>query len=308
MKKFFNKDGIMIPETIITKQASPEELKSACVLLMNDKVLWKKESEFHDISVCENPVGRFLKYGISYQAGIVNTEFYKGNIPYLNYFLIPYVLRPEAKNILVIGFGSGLLVNQYEKLFDNLESIDIVDIEENILYLAKEFFGFKESEKFNFNLQDALVYLRNNSKKYDIIAVDVAGNEGLDKRFFEKEFYGLIKKSLKDDGIYIFNSCANTDLSLKDTFYGFTVDVFNHYFNNFAVFPGKKSDIVYYKSFFNTDKPLLDIINCIFVGCEKKLTAEDFVLKPEIAEKIKEICPDFEDYLSDLYKIYKARK
>ena len=306
MKNFFNKDGIMIPETIITKDVSPEDTAKASAVTILDKVLWEKDSDFHSISVCENPVGRFLRYGISFQAGIINTELYKGNIPYLNYFLIPYLLKPKAKKILLIGFGSGLLVNQYEKLFDNLVSIDVVDIEENILRLAKEFFGFKESEKFNFNLQDALVYLRNNSKKYDIIAVDVAGNEGLDKRFFEDEYFGFIKKSLKKDGIYIFNSCSNTDMKEKSTFYGYTVDIFKKFFKNFAVYTGKTSDKLYYKIFFDMDKALLDITNCIFISSDKNLYEKNFDIKTDEFEKINGICPNFESYLKDLFKIYNA--
>lgn len=295
----------MIPETLITEEANPEDAIQALFVSGLDKILWQKESDFHSISVCENPVGRFLRYGISFQAGIIKSDLYSGNIPYLNYFLIPYLLKPKAKKILLIGFGSGLLVKQYEKLFENLVQIDVVDIEENVLPLAKKFFNFKESEKFNFNLQDALVCLRNNRKKYDIIAVDVAGNEGLDRRFFEDEYFNLIKKSLKKDGIYIFNSCANTDLKEKNTFFGFTVDIFKRFFGNFAVFGGKTSDKLYYQIFFGQDKPLLDITNCIFIGTDKKLSEKHFLLKPDETEKLNNICPDFESYLKDLHKIYK---
>ena len=305
MKDFFDENGVMIPETLITKEVSPEETAKAYVVSMQDKVLWKKESDFHSVSVCENPVGRFLRYGISFQAGIINSDLYRGNIPYLNYFLIPYLLKPNAKNILLIGFGSGLLVKQYEQLFENLKNIDVVDIEENILFLAKTFFGFNESKKFGFNLQDALVYLRNNIKKYDIIAVDVAGNEGLDKRFFGDEYFELIKKSLKKHGVYIFNSCANTDLKEKNTFFGFTLDIFKRFFKNFAVFEGKNSDKLYYKIFFDTDKPLLNITNCIFIGTDKNLSEKDFEFKKDISAKTEKICPNFENYLKDLHKIYK---
>ena len=307
MKDFFDKNGIMIPETLITKEAAPKDTARALIISGYDKVLLQKESDFHSISVCENHIGRFLRYGISYQAGIINSDLYSGNIPYLNYFLIPFLLKPEAKNILLIGFGSGLLVNHYEKLFEKLARIDVVDIEENILSVAKEFFGFTQSEKFSFNLQDALVYLRKNRKKYDIIAVDVAGNEGLDRRFFEDEYFKLIKKSLKKNGIYIFNSCANTDLKEEGTFFGFTADIFKIFFKNFAVFSGKTSDKLYYKLFYDMDKPLLDITNCIFIASDKNISAENFSETNDKISKIKDLCPDIVSYLKDLHKIYKTK-
>ena len=121
MKDFFDKNGIMIPEALITKEAGPEDTAKACLISGQEKILLEKESCFHSVRISENQIGRFLRYGISFQAGIIKSDLYSGNIPYLNYFLIPFLLKPKAKRILLIGFGSGLLVKQYEKLFENLK-------------------------------------------------------------------------------------------------------------------------------------------------------------------------------------------
>ena len=40
-------------------------------------------------------------------------------------------MNKKIEKILLVGFGSGILVNQYENLFSNLKTIDVVDIEEN---------------------------------------------------------------------------------------------------------------------------------------------------------------------------------
>ena len=101
-----------------------------------EKNIMEFESDFHSISIVENKIGRFLKYDETYQAGYINSHCYKGNLPYINYFLIPALMNPEIKNILLIGFGSGIIVNQYENIFSKLENIDIVDIEENIFSIA----------------------------------------------------------------------------------------------------------------------------------------------------------------------------
>ena len=129
----FSENGVIIPENIMKKEADIESVAIAIAKMREDEVLWQKESAFHSISICENSVGRFMKYGISFQAGRINSPVYKGNIPYLNYFLIPYLINPKAKKILVIGFGTGILIKQLEKIYEKLEQIDAVDIEENIL-------------------------------------------------------------------------------------------------------------------------------------------------------------------------------
>lgn len=304
MVNSFSENGVIIPENLMKTDADIESVAVACVKMADDKVLWQTESDFHSIAICENDIGRFMRYGISFQAGFINSPLYKGNIPYLNYFHLPYFINPDAENILLIGFGTGILVKQLEKVYKNLKKIDVVDIEENILYIAKNFFGFEEGEKFEFFLQDALVYLRNNKKKYDLIIVDVAGNEGIDQRFFENEFFSNIKKSLSKNGIFAFNSCANTDFDEgEDSFFGFTVEKYKESFKNFAVFNGRTSDTLYYKVFFDIDKRVIDVTNAIIIASDGTINPDVFQ-NPKATSEIQKIGVDIKPYADDLHKIY----
>jgi len=270
MVEHFSENGIIIPENFINSEVDIDELIENSDVVLEDNILYEIESDFHDISVCQNSVGKFLKYGISIQAGLIDTTKYSGNIPYLNYFLLNYLLKKDAKKILLIGFGIGHLVNQFETLFDKLENIDAIDIEENVIPISEKYFGFKISEKFTFRLQDALVFLRENKTKYDIIIVDVAGDEGIDERFFQDDFFVNIKKSLAKDGVLSFNSCANTDFSEdENNFYGYTIKKYKEHFNNFAVFNGRTSTYTYYNSIYGLSNDdifsALDITNAIFL-------------------------------------------
>lgn len=306
MLEKFSENGVIIPENIMKKDADIESVATVCAQMTQDEILWEKESDFHSISICQNPNGRFMRYGISFQAGKIQSDLYSGNIPYLNYFLIPYLLNPDAENILVIGFGTGMLINQLEALYKNLKNIDAVDIEENIMFIATEFFDFKKSDKFNFYLQDALVYLRENQKKYDLIIVDVAGNEGIDERFFEQEFFTNIQKSLSENGIFAFNSCSNTDFCEDENeFFGFTINTYKKYFKNFAVFDGKTSDKMYYKVFFDINKRVLDVTNAIFIATDRMLRENDIKSpKENNLYEVQKIQSDIRSYINDLHKIY----
>ena len=307
MVKSFSENGVIIPENIMKNQNTDiESVAIACAKMAEEEVLFQTESPFHSIAVCENSIGRFLRYGISFQAGKINSSIYQGNIPYLNYFLLSYLLKKRAKKILLIGFGTGLLVKQFEKIFENLESFDVVDIEENILPIAKKYFDFVESEKFHFHLQDALVYLRKNKTKYDLIITDVAGNEGIDERFFGDEFFNNIKKSLKKDGVFAFNSCANTDFDEDEkTFFGFTVKKYREHFKNVAVFNGITSDLTYFKAFFGINKRVLDVTNAIFFASDKKFTETVFSnISDDDLKIFSSIGVDILSYAKDLHKIY----
>lgn len=258
---------IIIPEYLAIHEPDEKLLDIINEKEFNDNILFEKKSNFHNIKVIENEIGRFLHYKDTYQAGFINTKSYKGNLPYINYFTIPYLINPNAKNILLIGFGTGKIVNDWEKIFSKLVTIDVVDIEENIFEIATSYFNFKKSNKINFHLQDGLVYLRENKKKYDIIVVDVASDEGIDDRFLSNDYFTLIKKSLSKNGIFVSNLCSSADLEHpENTFFQSLKETYKASFNNVAIFKGNESDKVYYKAFFDIDQRVIDITNLIFIS------------------------------------------
>ncbi len=264
---------IIIPEYLAIHEPDEDLLEIINNKEFNDKVLYQKQSDFHNIKVVENEIGRFLHYKDTYQAGFIKTASYDGNLPYINYFLIPYLMNPDVKNILLIGFGTGKIVNDWEKLFDSLDSIDVVDIEENIFDIAKDYFGFSKSDKVHFFLQDGIVYLRENKKKYDLIVVDVASDDGIDDRFLSDDYFDLIKKSLSPEGIFVSNLCSSADLDCSEnTFFHSLIQTYRQFFKNISVFKGNESDRVYYKSFFDIDERVIDITNLIFICSDKIFT------------------------------------
>ena len=292
-------DFVLIPEELAIKKPKKELLNIINNKTFDDKVLLELESDFHTIKVIENEVGKFLHYADTYQAGFINTKFYKGNLPYINYFLIPYLMNPKTENILLIGLGSGKIVNDFEFVFDNLKSIDVVDLEENIVEIATNYFDFKQTDKFNFILQDGITYLRNNKKKYDLIIVDVANNDGIDLRFLNDEYFKSIKKSLKKGGMFVSNMCASPDFeNKKNIFFNDFMPIYQANFKNNYVFKGDYSDEVYYKSFFNIDERVIDITNVIIISTDKQYKINSNI------DKINKLNIDIAKYLKDFYQIY----
>lgn len=286
---------IIIPEYLAIHEPKEELLEIINNKTFNDRVLYEKQSDFHDIKVIENEIGRFLHYKDTYQAGFINTQFYKGNLPYINYFTIPYLINPDIKNILLIGFGTGKIVNDWEKLFDNLEAIDVVDIEENIFDIAADYFEFKKSDSINFFLQDGLVFLRENNKKYDLIVTDVASDDGIDDRFLSDDYFKLIKKSLTPNGVFVSNLCSSADLTCKEnTFFHSILDTYHSHFKQVSIFKGNESDRVYYKAFFDIDERVIDITNVILISSKQQFSVgKDY-------EKIKAVGLDILPYVNDL--------
>lgn len=295
-----NHNSVLIPEELAIKKPEKKLLNIINSKIFNDKILYEAETDFHSIKVIDNEVGRFLHYSNTYQAGFINTNFYKGNLPYINYFLIPFLLNPKTEKILLIGLGSGKIVNDFEFLFENLKTIDVIDLEENILSISMKYFNFNPSEKFNFILQDGITYLRNCKNKYDLIIVDVANNDGIDLRFLSQDYFNAVKKCLKKSGMFVSNMCASPDFENKNNiFFRKYFSVYREFFKNNLIFKCDFSDRVYYKSFFNIDERVIDITNVIIISSHKY---SNITAKQQDINKIKELNIDINNYLADFYE------
>ncbi len=285
----------IIPEDLSIHKPDKKLLKKINSTEIEEKILFQKQSDFHNILVVENVFGRFLKYKDTYQAGYINSKNYKGNLPYINYFLIPYLMNKNIKDILIIGFGSGIIINQYEKIFSKLKTIDIVDIEENIFPIAQKYFNFKISNKMNFYLQDALIYLKTIKKKYDLIVVDVASDDGIDERFCEIEYLDLVKKSLRKNGIFVSNMPSSRDIfNQKNVFVLNLLEKYKQKFDFIKLFSGKTSNKIYYKTFFDIDDEVYDVTNLIMISSDK-----DYKISSDFSE-LKKLGVEIKDYLEDL--------
>ncbi len=292
----------IIPENLAINKPDKKLIYRMDKADSDEKILFKKKSDFHTISVVESKIGRFLKYKDTYQAGFINTKVYKGNIPYINYFLIPFLMNKNIQNVLIIGFGSGIIVKQYEEIFEKIKRIDIVDIEEYIFPIAEKYFNFKISNTMNFYLQDALVYLKTTKKKYDLILVDVANDTGIDERFSVLNYLKLINSRLKKGGIFVSNMPSARDIFNKKN--KFVLNLLNEYkkvFPNIDLYTGETSNKIYYKTFFNIDEIVLDITNLIIISSDKNYKIQNNF------EKFREINVDIESYLNDKVSYYKNR-
>ncbi len=119
---------------------------------------------------------------------------------------IPMAVNQNIKKVLVIGAGDGGVARELSK-YKTIESIDIVEIDEQVVKVCKEFLpqtaiGF-EDERVNLIFKDGLKFVRKKDNEYDLIIVDSTDPSGPGEVLFTKEFYGNCYKALKDDGIMI---------------------------------------------------------------------------------------------------------
>ena len=167
-----------------------------------DKQLYSAKSEFQRIDVFESKeFGRFLTLDGYMMLTEKDEWIYHEMITH-----VPMAVHPHVENVLVIGAGDGGVVRELTK-YDCVKSIDVVEIDEMVIEVAKKYLPFTackfDDPRVHIYYQDGLKFVRKVENKYDLIIVDSTDPFGPGEGLFTKEFYGNCYKALKDDGIMV---------------------------------------------------------------------------------------------------------
>ena len=120
---------------------------------------------------------------------------------------IPMATNPNIKKVLVIGAGDGGTVRELCR-YPSIEQIDMVEIDELVVHLAKEYLPFTacslDDPRVHIYYQDGLRFVRRVENEYDLIIVDSTDPFGVGEGLFTKEFYGSCYNALREDGIMVY--------------------------------------------------------------------------------------------------------
>ena len=162
--------------------------------------LCSKQSEFQRIDVFESPeFGRILTLDSLMMLTEKDEFIYHEMITH-----VPMAVHPNPENVLVIGAGDGGVIRELSK-YAYIKNIDLVEIDEAVVEVSKEFLPFTacsfSDKRLTVYYQDGLKFIRSRENEYDVIIVDSTDPFGPGEGLFTKEFYGNCYKALKDDGI-----------------------------------------------------------------------------------------------------------
>jgi len=125
---------------------------------------------------------------------------------------IPLLNLPSAKKALVIGGGDGGAIRELCK-HPSLEQIDLVEIDEEVIYGSKKFLPSVGSNSFDdprvrIYIQDAIDYVHNENGTYDLIIMDSTDvyedqPDSLSVELFSDQFYADCREALTESGVLV---------------------------------------------------------------------------------------------------------
>jgi predicted O-methyltransferase YrrM len=119
-------------------------------------------------------------------------------------YITPALMR-NARDYLVLGVAGGHVVSALHAV-DPSYSITAVDIDPATLEVAKDVFGVPSDPHIRLIAEDARVFLRRETKKYDYIMVDAFSGEQPPAHCVTQEFFELVRAHLNPNGVMFVNT------------------------------------------------------------------------------------------------------
>jgi spermidine synthase len=115
----------------------------------------------------------------------------------------------KVENILVLGMGGGSVIHSLRNTFKYSKNIVAVEIDPQIIKIAKDEFGIAPSQNLRIIEGDAFEFAKISKEKFQLIIIDLFIDLEVPPVFFEKDFCKNISKILLKNGFVIFNVGVN---------------------------------------------------------------------------------------------------
>ena len=124
---------------------------------------------------------------------------------YTKYFDLHRLFTPELRTALAIGGGAYNVPRAI--LQDSPQAIvDVAEIDPTLRALARRYFALPEDPRLRNHVIDGRRFLHDTAARYDLIFSDAYGSfVSAPPQFATREFFGLAKSRLKEDGVVIAN-------------------------------------------------------------------------------------------------------
>jgi len=112
----------------------------------------------------------------------------------------------QCKNILLLGLGGGSVLKTLRNDFKYDNNIIAIDIDPVIISIAQEEFNITNDEKLTILCADALEFIMQNDKRFDLIIIDLFVDTEIPDSFYSHSFWRQIIKATINKGGILFNA------------------------------------------------------------------------------------------------------
>ncbi len=183
------------------------------------RYIHQERSLYRNIVVTEDSSRRCMRFTITSRIGQNQSCRYLDRpvelvFPYAKMTLSSLLVQDNPERILIVGLGGGTLPDTYNRLFPNAEIL-ISEIDDAVFRVARDYFGFEETDKIRVDVGDARVFIKRaglRGEQYDLVILDAFNGEYIPEHLMTVEFLEEVKKLLPPDGMVVANTFSTSRL------------------------------------------------------------------------------------------------
>ena len=123
---------------------------------------------------------------------------------YAKYAHTPLLFQNDTERALFIGGGGFTIPQRYHEEYPDV-TVDTVELDPEVVRVAKEHFGLTEGPRMNVHVGDGREYLGETDRTYDVIVLDAFRADKVPFHLTTREFMQLVHSKLDDDGVLVAN-------------------------------------------------------------------------------------------------------
>ena len=131
------------------------------------------------------------------------------DLDYTRTMMAGFLVNPRIRSLLMIGFGGGQISNYLFERLPGLE-VDGVDIDPEVIRLARAYFGVPEDDRYRTHAADGRTFVAQSARRWDMIILDAFRGVVVPPHLKTRQFYQTCLEHLNDDGVLVANLHDNS--------------------------------------------------------------------------------------------------
>ncbi|HYC44408.1 MAG TPA: fused MFS/spermidine synthase [Burkholderiales bacterium] len=197
----------MTPHHHLARAALVWLLAFCTAALAAERVLYDKPSKYNNIIVTEDSEGfrvlRFERGGARQSITKPGQPEYLG-FAYTKVAFAGLALVENPRRMLVVGVGGGTMPMFLRKHYPDA-TIDAVDIDPDVVQVARDYFGFREDARLKAHVGDGRAFVEGTREPYDVVFLDAFGTRNVPPHLTTIEFMRAVKRAVSPNGIVVWN-------------------------------------------------------------------------------------------------------
>jgi spermidine synthase len=162
------------------------------------------DSYYNHIRVAEDSGTRYMDFDNLRQSAMLLTDPWDLRLRYTRFLSLALAFQPDPRRALILGLGGGSFPKRLHRDFPQV-TVDAVDIDPEILAIAKRYFQVPEDPRLRLHTRDGRQFVQQTDARYDLVFLDAYNSDTIPFHLTTREFYREVRARLTPGAVVVSN-------------------------------------------------------------------------------------------------------